>query len=158
MKPKSFRTSRSHFNRSGSSSRFRFGDRRPCWNNEYPRTKPFLRNTSCIGRGSSQHTLADRKFIPSLEQIKTNLMSRNLPAHQAEAMSKLHSTRIVSNIRHTQASSSSSQIPTQSTKDNQVCILKDANNKNNTPSHIRHFNIPNERLDSMKKQKNSRVN
>ena len=145
--------SRTRFDRSRSSSRFRFGDRRSGWNKEYPRTNPSLCNMSCIGRGSSQHLLADRNCTPSLEQIKTNLMSRNFPAHQAEAIAQLHRSRIVSNIRYSQASNSSSDTPSQSTEDNQVSILKDTNNKSEAPSYIRHINIPNELLDLMEEQK-----
>ena len=36
------------FDRSRSPRRFHFRDRRPCWSNEYPRTKLSLRNMSCI--------------------------------------------------------------------------------------------------------------
>ena len=49
--------SRNSFDHSHSPSRFRFGDRRSRWNNEYPRTSPSLCNMSCIGCGSSQHTI-----------------------------------------------------------------------------------------------------
>ena len=72
----------------------------------------------CLGCGSSQNTHADRKCTSSLELIKTNLMNRNLPENQAEAMAQLHSNRIVSNIRHSQARNSSSETPIQVNKDN----------------------------------------
>ena len=93
------------------------------------------------------------KCTPSLEQIKTNLMIRNFPAHQAEAMAQLHSSRIIPYIRHSQASNSSSETHVQSTEDNQVSNLKDTNNKTTAPSHVRHFNIPNEPLNSMEEQR-----
>ena len=80
-------------------------------------------------------------------------MSRNFPAHQAEAMAQLHSRRIISNIRNTQENKSSSNIPKQSAEDNQASILKDTNNENNTQLYIRHFNIPNELLDIMEEQR-----
>ena len=76
-------------------------------------------------------------------------MNRNFPAHQAEAMTQPYSNRIVSNKRRSEASSSSSEIPTQSTEEDKVNILKDINNTSDTPSHIRHINIPNELLDPM---------
>ena len=59
----------------------------------------------------------------------------------------------MSNIRHLQASDSSSETPTQRTEENKVSILKNANDKNDTPSHIRHFTIPNELLDSVEEQR-----
>ena len=110
--------SRNRFDRSRSPGCFRFGDRRPRWSNEYPHAKSSLGSMPCIGFGSSQHTFADRKCTPSLEQIKTNLMNRNFTAHQAKAMDQLHSSRIVSNIRHAQGSNSFSEILTQSTECN----------------------------------------
>ena len=80
------------------------------------------------------------------------LSDRNLLAYQAKAIAQLFSSRIVSNIRYSQANNSSPEIPTQSTEGNQVRILKDTNNKNDTPSHIRHFNILNELLDLTEEQ------
>ena len=80
-------------------------------------------------------------------------MNRNFLTHQAKEMVQLHRSRIVSNIRHSQASNSSSVTPVESTEDNQVSILKDTNNKSDAPSHIRHFNVPNEVLDSMEEQR-----
>ena len=63
-----------------------------------------------------KHTLADRKCIPSLEQIKANLMRRNFPAHQVEALIQLHSNKIASNVRNSKESSSSSKIPRKAPK------------------------------------------
>ena len=68
-------------------------------------------------------------------------------------MNILHSNRIVSNTRHSEASNASSETPTQNTKDKQASILKDTNNKSDAPSYIRHFNIPNELLESMEEQR-----
>ena len=132
---------------------FRFGDRRPSWSNEYPRTNLSLRRMSFIGCDSSKHTFADRKCTPSLEQIKTNLMNRNFPVHKAEAIVQSHKSRIISNIRHSKASNSSSETPTQSSVNIQVSTLKESDNKSHTLSHIRHFNIPKELLDSMEEQR-----
>ena len=56
-------------------------DRRPRWSNEYPSTNPSLRNMSCTGFDSSQHTFADRKYTPSFEQTNTSLMNRNFHTH-----------------------------------------------------------------------------
>ena len=107
---------------------------------------------SCIGCGSSKHTLTDRKCTTSLEQIKTSLMNRNFPAYQTEAIAHLHSNRVMSSIRHSQTSSSSSEIPICGSKENQARILKDKNNKTTAPSHIRHLNILDELLDSVVEQ------
>ena len=79
-------------------------------------------------------------------------MNRNFPAYQAETIARLQSSMIVSNIRHSQTSKSSFEISKKVTKVNQVRILKYKNNKSDTSSHIRHFNIPNELLDSMEEQ------
>ena len=59
-----------------------------------------LQNITAIGRSSSHHTLADRKCTPSLKQSKSNLMNRNIPVDQAEAMAQLHTSRAISSIRH----------------------------------------------------------
>ena len=59
----------------------------------------------------------------------------------------------MSNGRHSQASSTSSETSTQSTEDNQVSILKETNNKTDAPSYVRHFNIPNELLSLMEEQR-----
>ena len=80
-------------------------------------------------------------------------MDRNLPANKAIAMAQLHSNRVVSNIRHSQASNSSSETPIQGNKDNQASILKDTNNKTTAPSYIRYFIIPDELLDSMEEKR-----
>ena len=80
-------------------------------------------------------------------------MNPNFLAYQAQEMAQLHSSKIASSMRHSKESSSSSEIPTQSSEDNHVSILKDINNKSDTPSHIRHINIPNELLNSMKEQR-----
>ena len=108
---------------------------------------------SCNGCDSSKHTLADRKYTPSFEQIKTNLTNHGFPANQAEAIAQLHSSKIVSNIRHSQSSNSPSEIPVQSNEDNQTCFLKDTNDKTTALSHFRHFDIPNELLDSIEVQR-----
>ena len=79
-------------------------------------------------------------------------MNRNFSAHQTEAMAQLHSSGIISNIRHTQESNSSSEISMQSIEDNQASILKDTKDKSNTLSHIRRIKIPNELLDSTEEQ------
>ena len=68
-------------------------------------------------------------------------------------MAQLHNSRIVSNIRHSQASSSSSETPILSTEDNQASISKDTNNETTAPSHVHLFNVKNERLDSMEEQR-----
>ena len=79
-------------------------------------------------------------------------MNRNFPGHHAEAMTQLHSSRILPNIRYSQSSNSSSEIPTKNTEGNQAGILNDAKNKKDTSSHTRHYNIPNALLDSMEEQ------
>ena len=102
--PTRFRNnSHNHLDRSCSSNRICFGAKRPRWSFEYPCTKQSLINLLCIGCGSSKHTLADRKCNPLLEQIKTKLMNRNVPAYQAQAMAQFNSSTIVSNIIHSQA-------------------------------------------------------
>ena len=80
-------------------------------------------------------------------------MDRNFPANQAEALAQLYSNRVVSNIRHLRANISSSETPIKDYEDNQARILKDANNKTTAPSHIRHFYIPDESLDSMEEER-----
>ena len=80
-------------------------------------------------------------------------MARNLPAHQAEAIVQLHNIRIVSNLRHSKPSNSSSETPAQRNEYNQAIILKDTNNNSNTASNIYDLNIPNELLDSTEGQK-----
>ena len=72
-------SSRNRFDCSRSLSRFRFGDRRPRRNNGYSRTNTSLLSMSCIGCGSSQYILADRRCTTSLEQIKKSLMNRRSP-------------------------------------------------------------------------------
>ena len=68
-------------------------------------------------------------------------------------MTQLHSSRIVSNKRHSQASNSSSETLTQYNEDKQTSILRDTSNNTSAPSHVRHFNIPNDLLDSMEEQR-----
>ena len=80
-------------------------------------------------------------------------MIRKLPQHQAEPVARLQSSSIVLNIRHSQTCKSSSEIPTKGTEVSQASILKDTNSKNETPSHIRFFNIPNEQQDSMEEKR-----
>ena len=79
-------------------------------------------------------------------------MNQNLATHQAKAMSQLHSSRIASSIKHSQASNAYSQTSMRGTEDNQISVLKDTNN-NDTTSLIRRFNIPRELLDSMEEQR-----
>ena len=57
------------------------------------------------------------------------------------------------NMKHSHMIYSNSETPTKSTEDNQAGIMTDTNNKNDTPSHIRYFNIPNELLDSMEEER-----
>ena len=135
-----------------SPSRFCLGDRRPRWKNKCLCTNLYLRNMSCIACGSSRHTLADRKCTSSLEQNKTNLMSRNFPAYQPETIAQLHSGRIVSNIRQSQASNSSSETPISENR-KPSHYSEGPNNKITAPSHICHFNITDELLDSMEEQR-----
>ena len=45
------------------------------------------------------------------------------------------------------------EISTESIEDKQARILKGINNNNDTASHVRHFNIPNEQLHSMIQQR-----
>ena len=73
----------------------------------------------------TQHTLADRKCTPSLEQNNTNLMSCSFPTYQAQEMAHLRNSRIVSNIRPSLASNSSFEILTRNTEDNQARVQKD---------------------------------
>ena len=70
------------------------------WRNEYLRTYSSFCNISYIVCGSSNIHLQVENFTQSLEQIETNLMNRSFLAHQAEAMTQLHSSRIVSRIRY----------------------------------------------------------
>ena len=80
-------------------------------------------------------------------------MSRNFAVHQDEPIAQSHSKKILSNIRHSQASSSSSETPISGNKDSQPSTLKDTDNKTAVLSHIRHFNISDELLDSMEEQR-----
>ena len=84
-------------------------------------------------------------------------MNRNFPAHQAEEIAQLHSNRILSNIRHSQTNSSSSETRIQDNVYKRPSILKDTNSKTTTPSDIRHFNFPDELLDSMEEQKTRKL-
>ena len=116
-------------------------------------TFPSLRKMSCIRCGSSRHTLLHRKFIHSQEQTKMKFMNCNFPPHQAEAMVLLHSKRIISDTRHLKARNSTSEISTQRNEYNWANILKYTSSRSNTPSHIHHFNTPNELLDSMEERR-----
>ena len=79
-------------------------------------------------------------------------MSRSLPVCPDEAITQLNSSRIVSSTTYSQACSPSSKILTGITEGNQASILKDSNDKNDAPSHIRHSDILKELLVSMKEQ------
>ena len=80
-----------------------------------------------------------------------NLMNRSFPVHQTQAKAQLTSNKIVANIRYTQTSNSEKL--TRSTEDNQDSIVKEANNKSDTPSHVRQFNISKKQLDLMEEQR-----
>ena len=98
---------------------------------------------SCIRCGSSQHTLADHKCTPSLEQIKTSLTNRNFPAHQAEAMAQFRTSRIVPNIRHTHITEANGGTSQQG-RNGQEGILKDTRTDCNALTHVRRFNMSDE--------------
>ena len=57
---------------------------------------------SCIRCGGLKYTLAQHKYTPTPEKINTDMMSRNFPACQAEAMDQLYTSRVLPSIRHAQ--------------------------------------------------------
>ena len=79
-------------------------------------------------------------------------MSRNFPAHQAEAMAQLHTSRIIPNIRHTQTNKADDDTE-QPERNTQEGILKNTLTKNNAPSHVRHFNMSDELYNAMEEQR-----
>ena len=88
--------------------------------------------------------MADRKPRLSMEQIKRNLVHRNLPAIQTEEMAQPHMSRAAPSIRNAQKPDTlhSEDSPSVQDTNSQPETLKvDPTNK---LSHVRHFNMPDE--------------
>ena len=77
-------------------------------------------------------------------------MCRDIPARKAESRAQIHSSRIVANIRHSEASNQPSEIATKRTGGSQTNTLKVINRKNDTLSHSHHFNISNQSSESIR--------
>ena len=56
---------------------------------------------TCVECGSSQNIPRDEEYTLSMEQIKTNLMRRSLPAHKIESIAQPNGYRNIKKQEHT---------------------------------------------------------
>ena len=79
-------------------------------------------------------------------------MNRNFRAHQAEAMTQLHISRIAPSIRHTQTIKTEDDTKQQN-KHSQEGIFKYKLTDSNVPSHVRLFNMSDQLYSAMEEQR-----
>ena len=91
-------------------------------------------------------------MYPNTGTDQGKLDESQLPAHQAEAMALLHTTRSRQSISHTQTHDNGANVAIEH-KNTSPSILKDNRNNSGNSSQVRYFNISDELCNAMEESR-----